>query len=58
MEALCYDWWFLLAVVLRDSSSVTQCVDKIATLKDVTPELLNRLNDGRHAIESWAEKEW
>lgn len=58
MEALCYDWWFLLALVLRDSNAVTQCINKLVTLQDVTPELLSRLNEGRNAIEAWAEKEW
>lgn len=58
MEASCYDWWFLLALVLRDSNSVTECINKIVTLKDATLEVLHRVNEGRHALEAWAEKEW
>ncbi|XP_048581598.1 guanine nucleotide exchange factor subunit RIC1 isoform X2 [Nematostella vectensis] len=57
IEAACYDWWFLLGMILRDSGLVTQCLEKATSLSDITLESASRLHDGIACLEAWAEQE-
>ena len=58
IDACCYEWWLVLALVLRDNESIIDCIDKAQTLKDVTTETVSRMKQGLMALEEWAEENW
>lgn len=58
VEAKCHDWWFILSLVLRDSTSLTDFIDDVIKLRDTTAESLSRMKDGIESLEAWAEQNW
>ena len=58
MEASCYEWWLLLGLVLRDSDSVTECIERAVQNKDSSLGIIIRLKDGLAALDTWAERNW
>jgi len=58
VEAKCHDWWFILSVLLRDSTSLTDFIDDVIKLRDTTADSLSRMKDGIGSLEAWAEQNW
>ena len=58
MEAKCHDWWFILSLVLRDSTCLTDFIDDAIKLHDTTAESLSRIKEGIESLEAWAEQNW
>lgn len=56
MEAKCHDWWFILSLVLRDSTCLTDFIDDAIKLHDTTAESLSRIKEGIESLEAWAEQ--
>lgn len=58
IEAKCHDWWFMLSLVLRDSTCLTDFVDDVIKMRDTTNDSLSRIRDGIASLEAWAEQNW
>ena len=58
IEAKCHDWWFMLSLVLRDSTCLTDFVDDVIKMRDTTIDSLSRIRDGIASLEAWAEQNW
>lgn len=56
IEAKCHDWWFMLSLVLRDSTCLTDFVDDVIKMRDTTIDSLSRIRDGIASLEAWAEQ--
>ncbi|XP_078352736.1 guanine nucleotide exchange factor subunit RIC1-like isoform X2 [Oculina patagonica] len=56
VEAKCHDWWFILSLVLRDSTCLTDFVDDVIKLRDTNVDSLTRIKDGIESLEAWAEQ--
>lgn len=56
IEAKCHDWWFILSLVLRDSTCLTDFVDDMIKMRDATVDSLTRVKDGMGSLEAWAEQ--
>jgi len=56
LEAKCHDWWFILSLVLRDSTCLTDFIDDVIKPHDTTAESLSRIKDGIESLEAWAEQ--
>ncbi|KAJ7378641.1 WD40 repeat protein [Desmophyllum pertusum] len=56
IEAKCHDWWFILSLVLRDSTCLTDFIDDVIKLCDVTVDSITRMKDGIASLEAWAEQ--
>ena len=57
-EAKCHDWWLILSLVLRDGTSLTNCIDDAAKLEGAAVETLFRMKEGIESLEAWAEQHW
>ena len=58
MEAKCHDWWIILSFILRDSTCLTDLIDDVIKLHDITAESLSRMKGGIESLEAWAEQNW
>lgn len=56
MEAKCHDWWIILSFILRDSTCLTDLIDDVIKLHDITAESLSRMKGGIESLEAWAEQ--
>jgi hypothetical protein len=52
----CYDWSFLLSLILKSQTMITQVINAIR-IQDLSTHMLG-LQRGLIELETWADNEW